>query len=183
MITGNDYQKSWSLTAITTWPNFFLPEISWWSWCIWWWWMCAITNSRFPRQVAGWLQGNERIDEVGILITCPKPWSSPWTRVASLKSPSPLLLMWQLVLLTLQPDHINALCLTQTDPVGPRVVPILSGQGHIRKLTVWVSLTQRDGLEVWTFVETTKKAIKVGPLSTKVKYPNIPVFLFDDFPY
>ena len=78
---------------------------------------------------------------IGILNAC-RPWSSPWTRVASLKPPSHIDVLAGF--LTLSQESHQRLCPSQTDPVGPRIAPILSGQGHIRKLTLWVWLTQRE---------------------------------------
>ena len=50
---------------------------------------------------------------------------------------------------------------SQTDPMGPRIAPILSGQGHIQLLTLWVSLTQRESQTIWTI---SCDNWKVGPL-------------------
>ena len=64
--------------------------------------------------------------------------------------PNPSLVDVLAGLLTLSQGHINVVCLCQTDPMGPRIVPILPGQGHIWLLTLWVSLTQRESLVIWT---------------------------------
>ena len=69
-------------------------------------------------------------------------------------SPNPPLVDVKAGLLTLGQESLQTLCPSQTDPVGPRIAPILSGQGHIRKLTLWVSLTQREVKLSEQFVET-----------------------------
>ena len=63
---------------------------------------------------------------IGILNHCPQALVSPSLPGSHHWSPLPLSYWCEsLCLLTLSQGHINELCLTQTDPMGPRVVPIL----------------------------------------------------------
>ena len=55
--------------------------------------------------------------------------------------------------------------------MGPRVIPILSGQGYIHELTSGRSLTQREGMQ--SVLEITFRSLKCSQLETSIQFDAI----------
>ena len=109
-------------------------------------WMTQITNNRMD------VGGIDEVDEERefVYLSLSRAQVIPKNQGHITEVPNPSLVDVLAGLLTLSQGHINVVCLCQTDPMGPRIVPILPGQGHIWLLTLWVSLTQRESLVIWT---------------------------------
>ena len=91
------------------------------------------------------------IKEDLLLNHSPKPWSPPLTKVTHYPSPSHLLLD---VSAGFPHSKITPLGPPPDNPVGLGIVPILPGQGHIWRLTLWdLSLTWRESQYLNFFTE------------------------------
>ena len=102
--------------------------------------MIALSDKTILSRATAWKQRNVRIDEyldVGwYTYHLPRALVIPMNQGHITEVPNPSLFDVLAGLLTLSQGHIKVVCLSQTDPMGPRIVPILSGQGHIWLLTL-----------------------------------------------
>ena len=102
--------------------------------------MIALSDKTILSRATAWKQRNVRIDEyldVGwYTYHLPRALVIPMNQGHITEVPNPSLFDVLAGLLTLSQSHINVVCLCQTDPMGPRIVPILPGQGHIWLLTL-----------------------------------------------
>ena len=136
LITENGYQKSWSLTAITRWPSFLLPHYT-------------VYISRNILMIL-------ILDECEqwkcwYLSLAPSPGRPHWPGSHN-RSPLPLLLMCRLAADVPAKVTSKKSVTSQIDPTRARGSP-LSSRAKVTSVDshcVWVSLTQRESLVIWT---------------------------------